>query len=369
MSTQWNVTQGDNQFVVSGGLAELKNMARRGDLGPGDMIQPPGAVDWIYASEVPELQVIFSKNQDVDDEAEAANGGANFVLLAIGGVLALSFLAVVVVGGGVAAYFASQMTEKPTAMIGDGGLTYSQMIVTAEGTGLRGEPTESGSIRTPVKKDEVLELLAKRATFYKARTSAGAEGWIPMNQVLPMYQLGGAEVKDEYDPLYNPDRYVEVANARWMQLPGENGKPGELSNRTVFLLMVSNSSKYAMTDLKLQATIKDAQGHELEKVEVSVEGEIPPNGDTMIGTLLPEEVAKAKGKRKADADTPAARILTNATYEDLSVDQPELALRWMEGFEVPMKTPEVMNAKLDVIELRAVPEADGKGQKGKRKAR
>ena len=71
MSTQWNVTQGDNQFVVTGGLAELKNMARRGDLGAGDMIQPPGAVDWIYASEIPELQVIFAKNKDVDDEAEA----------------------------------------------------------------------------------------------------------------------------------------------------------------------------------------------------------------------------------------------------------------------------------------------------------
>lgn len=367
MSTQWNVTQGDNQFVVTGGLAELKNMARRGDLGAGDMIQPPGAVDWIYASEIPELQVIFAKNKDVDDEAEAASG-PNYLMMGAAAVLALVFLAVVVVGGGVALYFGSQMTEKPGALIGDGGLSYSQMIVTAAGAGLRAEPVDSASIKVPVAKDEVLELLAKRGQFYKARAASGGEGWIPMNQVLPMYQLGGTEVKDDFDPLYNPDRYVEVSNARWMQLPAEDGKPGQPSNKTVFLLMVSNTSKYAMTDLKIVATIKDAQGHELEKVEVAVEGEIPPLGDTMIGSLLAEETVKAKGKRKAQ-ELPPPQIMTNATYDERSAEDPELALRWMEGFEVEIATPEVMNAKIDVVELRAVPEGAAKGGKGKKKSR
>jgi hypothetical protein len=355
MSTQWNVTQGDNQFVVTGGLAELKNMARRGDLGPGDMIQPPGAADWMYASEIPELQVIFSKHKEVDDDAEAANG-PNYLLMGIGGALALLFLGVVVIGGGVALYFASQMTETPGALIGEGGLSYSQMIVTSAGTGLRAEPSDGGSIKTPVAKDEVLELLAKRSSFYKARTKGGAEGWIPINQVLPMYQLGGNEVKDEFDPLYNPDRYVEVSNARWMQLPPEKGKPEQESNTTVFLLAISNSSQYAMTDLRLVVTIKDAQGHELEKVEVAVEGEIPPLTDTMVGSLLPEEDAKARGKGKKKApDAAPARILTTATYEEMASTEPELALRWMDGFEVEMATQEVMNAKLDVVELRAVP--------------
>lgn len=364
MSTQWNVTQGDNQFVVTGGLAELRTLARRGDLGPGDMLQPPGSVDWLYASEVPELQQIFAKHQQVDDEAEEA-AGPNYLLIGIAGAVAVVLVLVVLVGGGVAVYFGSRMTEGSGAMIGDGGLSYSQMIVTSAGAGLRGEPAEGASLQTPVAKDEILELLAKRGTFYKARTSAGAEGWIPMNQVLPMYQLGGAEVKDEFDPLYNPDRYVEVSNARWIQLPAENPtKPGELSNATVFILAVSNASKYPMTDLRIMATIKDPQGHELEKVEVAVEGEIPPMSETMIGSLQSEEAAKAKGKRPVDA--PPARIITTSSFESMAAEDPELQLRWMDGFEVEMKTQEFTNAKLDVVELRAVPEG---AKKGKGKAR
>jgi hypothetical protein len=365
MSTQWNVTQGDNQFVVAGGLAELKNMARRGDLGPGDMLQPPGAMDWMYASEVPELQVIFAKNKEVDDDAESASG-PNYLFLAIGGALAVLFVGIVIVGGGVAVYFGSRMTEGTGAMIGEGGLTYSQMIVTSAGTGLRSEPVDGGSIQTPVAKDEILELLAKRGNFYKARTRNGQEGWISLNQVLPMYQLGGADVRDEYDPLYNPDRYVEVSNARWIQMPAENGRPGELSNVTMFVLAVSNSSRYAMTDLRITATIKDPQGHELEKVEVAVEGEIPPNSETMIGSLRSEEAEKAKGKKREEL--PPARILTTASFEKMAEEDPELQLRWMDGFEVEMKTSEFTNANLDVVELRAIPD-EGAKKGGKRKGR
>ena len=354
--SQWNVTQGDNQFVVDGGLAELKNMARRGDLGPGDMLQPPGAADWMYASEVPELQVIFAKNKDIDDEAEAS-GGLSPVLLAVGGVLALVFVGIVVVGVGVSAWFASQMTEGTGAMIGEGGMTYSQMIVTNAGSGLRGEPSESASIKVPLAKDDVIELLAKRGTFYRARTKSGGEGWIPLAHVLPLYQLGGAEVRDEFDPLYNPDRYVEVSNARWMQLPAENPSPGaELSNTT---------SRYAMTDLRIVATIKDAQGHELEKVEIPIEGTVDPNSETMVGTLSGEvETGKRKSKKK-DPDAPPDRVMTTSTFEELAATDPELQMRWTSGVEVEMKTQEFTNAQIDVVGLRATPEESAK--KGKRR--
>jgi hypothetical protein len=314
---------------------------------------------------VPELQQIFAKNKEVDDDAAEASG-PNYVLLAVGGVLAVVFLLVVVVGGGTALYFGSRMTEGTGSMIGEGGLTYSQMIVTSAGTGLRAEPSDGGTITTPVAKDDVLELLAKRGTFYRARTKTGAEGWIPTNQVLPMYQLGGSEVKDEFDPLYNPDRYVEVSNARWVQMPAENGRPGELSNVTMFILAIANNSRYAMTDLKVVATIKDAQGHELEKVEVAIEGEVPPNAETMVGSLRSEEAEKAKGRKREEL--PPARILTTATFEELAAEDPELQLRWLDGFEVPMQTQEFTNAKLDVVELRAIPDS-AKGGKSKKKAR
>src|SRR5215203_5436441 len=56
---RWLVTQGDQQFSAQD-LAELKELAKSGKVGPGDMVQPPGATDWLYASELPELMGILA---------------------------------------------------------------------------------------------------------------------------------------------------------------------------------------------------------------------------------------------------------------------------------------------------------------------
>ncbi len=358
---QWHVTQGDNQFAIDGGLAELEAMARRGDLHPGDMIQPPGAADWMYASEVQELAAVFSRRRDDDDDDERPASAFAGMGVLIAGAVAAVLLGVILVGGGAMLYLVSSMQGGGGDLIGgEGGLTFSEMIVTATGTGLHGEPNDHASITTPVPKDDVLDLLAKRGQFYRARTKSGAEGWIPIAHVIPMYQLGGAKVRDEYDPLYNPDRYVEVSNARWMQLPNEHPTPGnELSNITVFEFAMANSSRYPMADVKIVATIKDAQGHELEKVEIPVEGEIPPGGETMVGTLYGVE-PDAKGRKpkpKPDEVVPPDRILTTSTFDEMAVKEPELQLRWTSGVQVEMQAAEFTNAEIDIVELRAVPDA------------
>lgn len=347
---QWLVTQGDNQFPVDG-LGQLEALARKGDLKPGDMIQPPGATDWLYATEVPELKAIFATRAD-DDDDDGGGFGRRAAGAAIAGVLALGLLGVVVVGGGAMFYFAQQLPSGDERLIGAGGLSFSQMIVTEQGTGLRMEPAENARMTEPLKKDQVLELLAKRHEFYRARTQGGAEGWLPSTHVIPLYQLGGDAVREEYDPLYNPDRYVEVLNARWMQLPKENAKSAEeLSNTTIFEFMMSNQSKYPMTDLVLLATIKDAKGHELETVEIPVGGVIPPLGKTMVGTLAAEEAGK-KGE-----EAPPGQVMTTSTFDELSKQDPDLQLRWTSGVEVEMKTEAFTNAEIDILELRAVPDA------------
>ena len=97
---------------------------------------------------------------------------------------------------------------------------------------------------------------------------------------------GGADVREEYDPLYNPDRYVDVLNATWRQLPNPNPRPGdELSDVTVFEFLMRNNARYGMTDLVIEATIKDGKGQELDRVEIAVEGLIPADGHTAVGTL------------------------------------------------------------------------------------
>lgn len=351
----WLLMQGDSQSSVSG-LAELEARARRGDLRSGDMIQPPGTSEWMYVTEVPELKEILDRGYDDDDDGPRGNGllgGA--AVMAIAGVVAVGLLGVLLIGGGAALYIGAQMDQGTGSLIGDGGLTYSQMIVTSHGAGLRDDPQDSARIVTDVPKDSALELLAKRGSFYRARTSGGAEGWIPIDQVIPMYQLGGIEAREEYDPLYNPDQYVEVANARWMQLPSDRPGSTELTNITAFEFMMSNGSRYPMTDLKIVATIKDAQGHELEKVEIPIEGVIPPNEATMVGTLSAEEADKRK--RGGPPPEEPDRVLTTSSFEELAEADPDLQLRWTSGVEVEMKAGDFANAEIHVVELRAAPDA------------
>ncbi|MEQ1507038.1 MAG: hypothetical protein ABMB14_32725 [Myxococcota bacterium] len=361
---QWLVMRGDTKFPVQG-LAELESLARTGGIGSGDMIQPPGTTDWLYAADIPELKRILERSSyDDDDEpgSRSALGGA--AMVAIAGVAVAALIGVILIGGGTMLYFATQIDATEGGLIGENGLSFSEMIVTSEGAGLRDDPADAARISTSVPKDSTLELLAKRGEFYRARSKAGAEGWIPASQVIPMYQLGGADVRAEYDPLYNPDRYVEVMNARWMQLPPEKGQV-EASNITAFEFMMSNSSKYPMTDLKILATIKDTQGHEVERIEIPIEGMIPADGSTFVGTLSSEpadENGMKKHKKPKPGDPPPEpdHVMTTFSFEKVAADDPELQLRFTSGVEVEMKAEEFANAEIDILELRAVPDDEAK---------
>lgn len=330
--SRWLVTQGSNQFNVDG-LADLKKMARSGELKSGDMIQPPGASDWMYAAEVPQLAALLLDEDD--DDFGASSGGSGKILGMVLGAVAL-------VAGGAALYFVQELPLGNEVLIGEGGLKYTEMVVTDEGVSLLQEPEERARTGQAVQKDDTLELLAKRGDFYKARTDSGAEGWIREDQVIAVYQLGGESVREEFDPLYNPDRYVSVANAQWMQLP-EQENEGEVI--TVFQFLLRNQSDFDMTDLVLVATIKDGKNAELDRLEIAVEGVIPLQSGTMVGTLQPEEDDE-DGKR---------RLLTHTEFERMSADDPDMQLRYSEGVEVAMDDKDFTNATIDILQLRAVP--------------
>ena len=330
--SRWLVTQGSNQFTVEG-LAELKNMARSGELKGGDMIQPPGASDWMYAAEVPQLAALL---EDEDDDDLAGSGGN------AGKILGVALGAVALVAGAAALYFVQELPRGNEVLIGEGGLKYTEMVVTDEGVSLLQEPEERARSGQAVQRNDTLELLAKRGDFYKARTESGAEGWIREDQVIAVYQLGGETVREEFDPLYNPDRYVSVANAQWMQLP-EQENEGEVI--TVFQFLLRNQSDFDMTDLVLIATIKDAKNAELGQLEIPVEGVIPSQSGTMVGTLQPEE----------DDEDGERRLLTHTEFEKVSADDPDMQLRYSEGVEVVMDEKDFTNATIDILQLRAVP--------------
>jgi len=341
--SRWLVTQDNAQFSVEG-LDELCRLASSGELDEGDMVQCPGATDWQYASEVPELSRFFGAGGTLDDDDDLDWHPRRFGGLGVVGSVAIGavLVAVIAVGALSMAFFYSRMpTEQDKQLIGgESGLTYSQMLVTNPKTPLLDTPDDKGKTVLSLAKDTKLELLAKRGDFYKARTPSGQEGWVTVHQVVPMYLYGGGEVMAKYDPLYNPDRYVTVKNASWLQLDQKN------SQLTVFRFMIDNQSRYAMTDLVLLAVIKDSKGNELERVEIPVEGTIPPSDSSMVGTLAPED--------KSDPDA-KPRSITEYTFSKLAESDPDLALLYSDGVEVEMSTQDFTEADIDLLQVRAIP--------------
>lgn len=328
--SRWQVNTAVRSFEVES-LAELKKLAKAGDLVAGDLIQPPGSTQWVYALEVPDLKGLVPEDEASSDVGTlAAMAGA-------GGILAIVLLG----GAGFAWWQYSQIPSGDQKLLGEGGLfSYSEMLVLQDGALLLAEPKEGAPTIATLKKDNVLQLLAKRGDFYKARAKAApVEGWIKLDLVLPMYQLGGNDAQEEYDPLYNPDRYVQVSNASWSLTDDKSQKI------TVFQFQVMNESAYPLTDLKLTATVKDGKGAEIEKVEFPVKGVIPAKQTTMMGTLMPED--KKNGERE---------LWTAASFAKLAVENPDIQLRWVDGVEVEMQSKDFATAKIEIVEIRAVPE-------------
>ena len=340
---QWLVLKGrDEQFTVDG-LAHLKDLAKAGGLQGGDLIQPPGTTEWLYVEEVPDLKDLCVSDDDDDDDLIPRRSGLGTKgLQGLLGLLILAGVTVMVTSVG-------NLPEPDAKLIGEGGLQYSQMLVTHAGSALRATPDPSGSVSASVDKDEVLQLLAKRGAFYRAKNDRGVEGWVPHDHVIPIYQLGGIDVVNEYDPLYNPDRYFEVANANWQQLP--DSEEGETSIQ----LMLKNLSVYDMTGLVLLATIRDSRGQVLETKEITIEGTIPADARTMIGTLA--DIDEDKKRRADDEEAPPMRLVTEHSFNQMVKEDPELqeTKEYRPGVEVWLKHPDYNRASIEPLELRAVP--------------
>ncbi len=340
--SRWNIQTSDTRFSAAG-LPELQEMARNGRFEAGDLIQPPGTEEWMYAIEIGELSDALKAAEaleaDLGPIGGSAGGSAGTIAIGLG-------LLAVVAGGGYYLWDASQHLPDGDDSI-ESQISYSELVVTEDGTPFAATPEPGGTVLSSLAGGVQLKLLAKRGDRYRARDEAtGSEGWIATDAVLPMYRMGGEEVIAAYDPLYNPDRYLEVMNASWMQLPEQRD-----SSLTVFQFMLRNTSRYDITDIRIVATIKDEKGHELETVEFAIEGVVPADGHTMVGTL-----------DLSDAEEGARRLMTQATFRELAETDPDLSMKYSEGVEVEMQTAEFQEASIDIAELRAVPGADAPGQ-------
>ena len=339
---RWLVTQRDRQFTAKD-LAELKKLAGEGQIGPGDMIQPPGASDWLYAIELPELKGLVKRDPNAgDDDLEGRRGVPMGVLVA--GAIAI------IAGGGYMMYdYAQKLQAVDLELLGENGLQLTEMLITAEGGApLYGQP-EGGSAGGTVPKNEKVQLVAKRKSLkvdgepgagrYQIRTATGSEGWVEVDAVVPAYFFADKDTRTDYDPIYNADNYVFVKNASWMQLPDQRK-----NNITVFEFLLQNKSKFDMTDVMLLATIKDKNDKVLETKEVTIEGTIKRFDGSMVGTLQP-----AKGDKEG-----VPRLMTTSSFNDLAKDDPDMQMRWSSGIEVQMESSGFVEANIDLLQVRAV---------------
>jgi hypothetical protein len=330
---RWLVTQVDRQFSASD-LEELKTLASRGELGRGDMIQPPGASDWLYAVELPELKGLLPPAAMADDDFDIPRSKVPTALLV------LVFL--LMSAGGAYSIYHYAVGIKTTSLELLEEMALTEMLVTAEGVSIRSGPEAGTSVVGSVAKDETVQLFAKRNDFYRIRTNTGAEGWVQVDQVVPAYFFTDAETREDYDPLYNPDNYVFVKNASWMQTPDQRA-----DNRTLFNFQLQNKSKFDMENIVLSATIKDTNGKVLETAEIAIEGKLKRFEAAMVGTLNPD--------RRADPDGEPRR-LTETSFQEMLKEDPSLQERWIDSIEVTLGSDTFEQASVDLLEVRAIPQ-------------
>ena len=331
---RWLVTQGDHQFSAAD-LSELKQLAQAGTVGPGDMVQPPGTSDWLYATELPELEGLFGAQNDDDDDDWDLPKTRNRTPIVI------VLLGIVALGGyGMWDYGQKLPSHEDLEIIGGTtGMALTEMIASSS-TSIRSEPSDSASAVGSIDKDETLQLLGKRGDWYNVRNTSGEEGFVASNTVVPAYYFADAETRQSYDPIYNPDRYVFVKNSSWMQLPDQRE-----DNITIFQFLLQNKSKFPMTDIRLLATIKDKNDRVIEEQEIRIEGAIPPHDGVMVGTLRP---AKA-------AEDEATRLMTTSALETLAKDDDTVMSRWTDGVELAMESEGFVEANIDLLQVRAIP--------------
>lgn len=337
--SRWMVNVRGQQFSASG-MDELRKLAREGRLGAGDIVQPPGASDWLYALEVPELK--GSIRADVADY-DPPPAPPKEMSPALKWALA-AFLAVGSVGAWAYAYSLSQQIPEPgeLELIGKKGLKFTEVLVTAEaGAPLRASDADTAPVTATLPKNTTADLLGKRGDWYRIRSN-GAEGYVRITEVVPAYFFDPA-AQNKYKPLYYPDQFVSVRNSSWTMLP-DNAK----RNVTVFNFLIGNDAPYPMTDLKLLALIKDAQGRVLEQKEISVEGVLKGQTDAMVGTIM------------ADPKDPSSvdRVVLDSVFAEEVGRDPKMGERWMDGVEVQQQSTGFTGAEIKLLEVRAIPPDD-----------
>ena len=314
MSNPWRITRGDQQFTVKD-VAELKLMAVGGKVKASDLIQRPGGTDWLYATEVPELKGLIkvATGADLDDDWKPSRGMNRKVLRAVSGVL---FVGIIIAGfAGLWFIWQGVPEAEQFQLFGDhpGALTALDALAT-EKANLLAEPDSRASSKGVVEKDSRVALIRKLGDYYEIEAADGSTGWVGTGQVVPGY-LFDQEMSDKYDPLFNPDTYLQLLNYAWTPV-GEEDEPETL---TEMMFQVGNPTEYGMQGVMLRISFFDGTDRVLGVENYEVPRLLPPN-DSLHLEGIEIDIAWDEDTR-AEVNILGARALLPDEYSRLKAEE------------------------------------------------
>ena len=121
-------------------------------------------------------------------------------------------------------------------------------------------------------KDSRVQLIRKMGDFYEVKLEDGSTGWLGTGQVVAGYKFN-AEAMRTYDPLFNPDAYLQLTNYSWVP----RGDPKEPETLTDMLFEVNNPTDYGMQGVTLRVTFRDGNDQVITTKDIEVPRLVPPH--------------------------------------------------------------------------------------------
>ena len=317
MGTPWHVWKDDDQRFVVDDLKQLRTLAQQGSIKAYDLVQPDGASDWLYASEVPSIG-------DIQVADEVSTFGAPKKTSPFKSIL--GFCAAVG-----ALYFGYQgyttwleiPSESDLQIIGESGLKPDEALTTGTARVLS---SPDGSSLGTLEANTKVQLIEKQKELFKVETPKGT-GWISMYDLAPAYLMADQVIRDQYDSRFNTYRKIEVRNPSWER--AERGS--DITNLT---LSLQNLSPFPVEDIVIRISLSDASGNSIKK-EVAVTGTIKESDTDKIGTL--------RGQ-----DGEPDRILTRSELRKMKKKDADVVDRWVEIIEFPLGNQKFTQPSIEI---------------------
>ncbi len=141
---------------------------------------------------------------------------------------------------------------------------------------------------------------------------------------MPGY-LFDQNLADTYDPLFNPDEYLQLSNYAWTP----RGDPKEPETLTDMMFEIVNPTPYGMQGVILKLTFLDGTDNVIDVKNFEVPRLVPPE-DSLFLEGIEVDLAWDEETR-AQVDIYGARALLPAEYSKLKAEEDQRLLEEAEA--------------------------------------